>query len=118
MDALMAGMFGKQQGIGRGRGGSVHAFDAATRFYGGNAIVGGGRPMAVGLALADQLLGRTPVTACFFVRVAKPIRTSHPSGSRQWGCPRWGGKMPGPWLVRAPENRPKKAADATCAMSR
>jgi TPP-dependent pyruvate/acetoin dehydrogenase alpha subunit len=41
-------------------------FDAATRFYGGNAIVGGGLPLAVGLALADKLAGRQQVTACFF----------------------------------------------------
>lgn len=63
---LMAEMFGKQEGCSRGRGGSMHVFDAATRFYGGNAIVGGGLPLAVGLALSDQLLGRRRVTACFF----------------------------------------------------
>ena len=44
----------------------MHLFDAATRFYGGNAIVGGGLPLAVGLALADKLLDRNRVTACFF----------------------------------------------------
>ena len=44
----------------------MHLFDAATRFYGGNAIVGGGLPLAVGLALADKLQGRRRVTACFF----------------------------------------------------
>ena len=44
----------------------MHLFDAATRFYGGNAIVGGGLPLAVGLALADKLQGRERVTACFF----------------------------------------------------
>jgi pyruvate dehydrogenase E1 component alpha subunit len=65
-DALMAEMFGKQEGCSRGRGGSMHVFDAATRFYGGNAIVGGGLPIAVGLALADAYLGRRRVTACFF----------------------------------------------------
>ncbi|MFA5909338.1 MAG: pyruvate dehydrogenase (acetyl-transferring) E1 component subunit alpha [Vicinamibacterales bacterium] len=65
-DPLMAEMFGKQEGCSRGRGGSMHVFDAATRFYGGNAIVGGGLPLAVGLALSDQLLGRRRVTACFF----------------------------------------------------
>ena len=37
-----------------------------TRFYGGNAIVGGGLPLAVGLALADKMQGRTRVTVCFF----------------------------------------------------
>jgi pyruvate dehydrogenase E1 component alpha subunit len=63
---LMAEMFGKQEGCSRGRGGSMHVFDAATRFYGGNAIVGGGLPIAVGLALADRLSGRRRATACFF----------------------------------------------------
>ena len=51
----MAEMYGKQDGCSRGRGGSMHIFDAATRFYGGNAIVGGGLPLAVGLALADEM---------------------------------------------------------------
>jgi pyruvate dehydrogenase E1 component alpha subunit len=64
--ALMAEMYGKREGCSRGRGGSMHVFDAATRFYGGNAIVGGALPLAVGLALADRLLGRRRVTACFF----------------------------------------------------
>jgi TPP-dependent pyruvate/acetoin dehydrogenase alpha subunit len=64
--ALMAEMFGKQEGCSRGRGGSMHVFDAATRFYGGNAIVGGGLPVAVGLALSDVLLKRPRVTACVF----------------------------------------------------
>jgi pyruvate dehydrogenase E1 component alpha subunit len=64
--AVMAEMFGKQEGCSRGRGGSMHLFDAARRFYGGNAIVGGGVPLAVGLALADKLQGRRRVTACFF----------------------------------------------------
>jgi pyruvate dehydrogenase E1 component alpha subunit len=65
-DALMAEMYGKRQGCSRGRGGSMHVFDAATRFYGGNAIVGGGLPLAVGLALADRLLGQSRITICFF----------------------------------------------------
>jgi len=64
--AIMAEMYGKVEGCSRGRGGSMHLFDAATRFYGGNAIVGGGLPLAVGLALADKIAGRQQVTACFF----------------------------------------------------
>jgi pyruvate dehydrogenase E1 component alpha subunit len=65
-NAIMAEMYGKVEGCSRGRGGSMHLFDAATAFYGGNAIVGGGIPLAVGLALADTLAGRQRVTACFF----------------------------------------------------
>jgi pyruvate dehydrogenase E1 component alpha subunit len=64
--SLFAEMFGKQEGCSRGRGGSMHVFDAVTRFYGGNAIVGGGLPLAAGLALADRLRGDQRVTACFF----------------------------------------------------
>jgi pyruvate dehydrogenase E1 component alpha subunit len=63
---LMAEMLGKLEGCCRGRGGSMHVFDAKTRFFGGNAIVGGGLPLAVGLALADKLAGRRRVAACFF----------------------------------------------------
>jgi pyruvate dehydrogenase E1 component alpha subunit len=63
---IMAEMYGKQEGCSRGRGGSMHLFDAATRFYGGNAIVGGALPVAVGLALADKMQGRPRVTCCFF----------------------------------------------------
>ena len=64
--AIMAEMFGKIEGCSRGRGGSMHLFDVSRRFYGGNAIVGGALPVAVGLALADKLAGRDRVTACFF----------------------------------------------------
>jgi pyruvate dehydrogenase E1 component alpha subunit len=63
---IMAEMYGKQEGCSGGRGGSMHLFDADTRFYGGNAIVGGGLPLAVGLALADKMQGLNRVTACFF----------------------------------------------------
>lgn len=66
MDSLMAEMLGKQQGCCRGRGGSMHIFDQARRFYGGNAIVGGGLPLAVGIAMADQQLRPGAVTVCFF----------------------------------------------------
>ena len=64
--AIMAEMYGKVEGCSRGRGGSMHLFDAATRFYGGNAIVGGALPMAVGCALAQKMQQRGELTACFF----------------------------------------------------
>jgi pyruvate dehydrogenase E1 component alpha subunit len=63
---LMAEMFGKVTGCSRGHGGSMHFFDASRRFYGGYAIVGGGLPIAVGLALADKLQNQTRITACYF----------------------------------------------------
>lgn len=64
--AVMAELFGKETGVSKGRGGSMHLFDAKTRLFGGNAIVGGGLPLAVGLALADRMQGAKRVTACFF----------------------------------------------------
>jgi pyruvate dehydrogenase E1 component alpha subunit len=76
MGSLMAELYGKANGCARGRGGSMHFFDSARRFYGGLAIVGGGLPVAVGLALAQKLTplssplnkwGATSgITACFF----------------------------------------------------
>ncbi len=66
LPSLMAELYGKRTGSSGGRGGSMHIFDAAARFYGGNAIVGGGLPLAVGLALAEKLQGRSALAACFF----------------------------------------------------
>ena len=66
MNTVLAEMYGKTEGCSGGRGGSMHLFDAASNFYGGNAIVGGGLPLAVGLALADRMRREDAVTACFF----------------------------------------------------
>jgi TPP-dependent pyruvate/acetoin dehydrogenase alpha subunit len=66
MRSLMAELCGKATGCCRGRGGSMHIFDARTRFYGGNAIVAGCLPLAVGLALAEKLQRRNGIVACFF----------------------------------------------------
>lgn len=66
MKEVMAEMFGKAEGCSGGRGGSMHLFSKAANFYGGNAIVGGGLPIAVGLALADKMTGEDRRTACFF----------------------------------------------------
>lgn len=66
MDRLLAEMLGRLEGCCRGRGGSMHVFDRERRFFGGNAIVGGGLPLAAGIALADRRLRPGAVTACFF----------------------------------------------------
>jgi pyruvate dehydrogenase E1 component alpha subunit len=66
MGPLMAEMYGKANGTSLGRGGSMHVFDRATRFYGGNAIVGGGLPLAVGLGLAEKMRGGAGVAVCLF----------------------------------------------------
>ena len=66
MGPILAEMYGKVNGCSGGRGGSMHLFDASSNFYGGNAIVGGGLPLAAGLGLADRMTGEKNVTACFF----------------------------------------------------
>ena len=66
MTEIMAEMYGKLEGCSRGRGGSMHLFSKDVRFYGGNAIVAGGLPLAVGLALADKMQGHHRPTIAFF----------------------------------------------------
>ncbi|MES2229370.1 MAG: pyruvate dehydrogenase (acetyl-transferring) E1 component subunit alpha [Pseudomonadota bacterium] len=66
MNAILAEMLGKVEGCCRGRGGSMHLFERERRFFGGNAIVGGGLPLAAGIAMADRRLRPGAVTACFF----------------------------------------------------
>lgn len=64
--SIMAEMFGKLEGCCRGRGGSMHLFDRDRRFYGGNAIVGGALPLAVGMALAARMSQGHEICVCFF----------------------------------------------------
>ncbi|MBS0525658.1 MAG: pyruvate dehydrogenase (acetyl-transferring) E1 component subunit alpha [Proteobacteria bacterium] len=66
MGPLMAEMYGKANGTSGGRGGSMHVFDRATRFYGGNAIVGGGLPLSVGLGLAERMRSGRGAAVCLF----------------------------------------------------
>jgi pyruvate dehydrogenase E1 component alpha subunit len=89
MTAVMAEMYGKQEGCSRGRGGSMHLFDHAANFYGGNAIVGGGLPLAVGLALADHMQDNNLVIACFFGEGAVAEGEFHESLNLAalWGLP-------------------------------
>ena len=63
---IMAEMFGKRTGLSKGKGGSMHIFDAAKRFMGGHAIVGAQLPLAAGIALAQQYQESDAVTMVFF----------------------------------------------------
>ncbi len=64
--AIMAEMYGKQEGCSRGRGGSMHIFDKEKNFFGGSAIVGGHLPLATGMALASKKLKKDNISVCFF----------------------------------------------------
>ncbi len=63
---VMAELFGKSGGTSRGKGGSMHIFDASKGFLGGYAIVGGMMPIAVGLGLASKELEQGSVSLCIF----------------------------------------------------
>jgi len=63
---VMAELFGKATGLCRGKGGSMHLFDTSTGFLGGYAIVAGGMPIAVGLAVASSYRADGRVTLNFF----------------------------------------------------
>lgn len=65
-DRIMAEMYGKMEGCSRGRGGSMHLFDVSKKFYGGNAIVCGHLPVAVGMALASKKQKKANITCVFF----------------------------------------------------
>lgn len=66
VDAVMAELLGKQTGTSKGKGGSMHLADVKRNFWGGHAIVGAHLPLAAGMALADQYLGKDGVTICMF----------------------------------------------------
>ncbi|WP_114326681.1 pyruvate dehydrogenase (acetyl-transferring) E1 component subunit alpha [Candidatus Colwellia aromaticivorans] len=66
MKSILAEMYGRTNGCSRGRGGSMHLFDKNHNFYGGNAIVGGGLPLAAGLAMANKNQDKQALTVCFF----------------------------------------------------
>ena len=79
--SIMAEMFGKLDGCSRGRGGSMHLFSREHRFFGGNAIVAGGIPQAVGLALAAKRLDEDRLTFCFFGEGAMAEGSFHESAN-------------------------------------
>src|SRR5919202_1582566 len=63
---VMAELFGREDGVSRGRGGSMHMFDIERRFMGGYGIVGGNLPLAAGMGLSSDYRGTEEVTVCVF----------------------------------------------------
>lgn len=63
--AVMAELFAKATGCSKGKGGSMHMFDAANRFFGGHGIVGGQIPLGAGIAFAEKYKGTKNVTICY-----------------------------------------------------
>ena len=75
--AVMAELFGKATGCSKGKGGSMHLFDASRRFMGGHAIVGGHIPLATGIGFAIKYQGGEQVCLCFFGEAAVNIGAFH-----------------------------------------
>ncbi len=74
-----AELFGKEAGLARGKGGSMHFFDIEKNFYGGHGIVGGQIPVATGMAFASKYRGDGRITMCFFGEAAMNQGTFHES---------------------------------------
>jgi len=75
--AVMAELFGKATGCSKGKGGSMHLFDAKKRFMGGHGIVGGHIPLAAGIAFANKYQGGDQVCICYFGEAAVNIGAFH-----------------------------------------
>jgi pyruvate dehydrogenase E1 component alpha subunit len=69
-DEILAELYGKAAGCSKGKGGSMHLFDAGVNFMGGHAIVGGQIPLGTGVAFATKYKGTDQVTLCFFGEAA------------------------------------------------
>jgi pyruvate dehydrogenase E1 component alpha subunit len=76
-NAVMAELFGKATGCSKGKGGSMHLFDAGRRFLGGHGIVGGHIGVAAGVAFGIKYRGGDQVCACFFGEAAVNIGAFH-----------------------------------------
>lgn len=75
--AVMAELYGKETGVSKGRGGSMHIFDVKNHFMGGYALVGGPFPLAAGIAKAIQLKGGDEISICFLGDAANNQGTFH-----------------------------------------
>ncbi len=86
---LMAELFGKSDGVSRGKGGSMHLFSKERRFLGGTAIVGGGLPIAAGIGFAIRYREEDAVCLCFFGDGAVNEGSFHESLNLAslWGLP-------------------------------
>lgn len=86
---VMAELLGKETGISKGRGGSMHMADVKKNYWGGHAVVGAHLPIAAGLALGDQYQGHKAVTICMFGDGATNIGFFHEAMnlSKVWNLP-------------------------------
>ncbi len=77
--SIMAELFGRRDGLSKGKGGSMHLFDKSVNFLGGHAIVGAHLPLATGAAFAIKYRGGDQVVLCYFGDGAVPEGEFHES---------------------------------------
>jgi pyruvate dehydrogenase E1 component alpha subunit len=75
--SVMAELFGKATGCSKGKGGSMHLFDASINFMGGHGIVGGQIPLGAGFAFAAKYRGTDQVSLTYFGEAAANIGSFH-----------------------------------------
>lgn len=87
--AVMAELFGREAGVSKGRGGSMHLFDAERHFMGGWAIVGAHMPIAVGAAMAVKYRAEEEIVACYIGDGATNTGAFHESlnAAKLWELP-------------------------------
>jgi pyruvate dehydrogenase E1 component alpha subunit len=73
----MAELFGRRDGLSKGKGGSMHLFDREKNFLGGHAIVGAHLPLAAGVAFGIKYQGGDQVILCYFGDGAVPEGEFH-----------------------------------------
>src|SRR5712691_5452614 len=76
---VMAELFGRRDGLSKGKGGSMHLFDKRVNFLGGHGIVGAHLPLGTGAAFAVKYQGGDQVVLCFFGDGAVPEGEFHES---------------------------------------
>ena len=76
---MMAELYGRRDGLSKGKGGSMHLFDRSVNFLGGHAIVGSHLPVAAGVGFAIKYQGGDQVVVCYFGDGAVPQGEFHES---------------------------------------
>ncbi len=111
-DAVLAELLGKETGVSKGKGGSMHMADVDKNFWGGHAIVGAHLPIAAGLALGDLYSDRDNVTICMFGDGATNIGYFHEAVnlSKVW-------KLPVLWVCENNQYGMGTAVDRASAVS-
>src|SRR5438045_5882940 len=119
---VMAELFGRIDGLSKGKGGSMHLFDKEHNFLGGHAIVGAHLPLAAGVGFAIKYRGGDQVILCYFGDGAVPEGEFHEalnlaasgscpsSGSARTTATRWAPRSSARWPRRRSGSSARRTA--------